>query len=523
MTISKHLKVLEGNDSNMAGFETETTINTSSSSVNKDELIVNSIQKTIEILEEIERDIDQDEKKGTSSEDVANMIEALMKNSPTNSDKKTDLLSPTEEALNPINWNDESSIENREVSDLDSSKLDTSKIDGDEMQLQFQSLSEEDKVADLQALIMNQRKTITNLTKLNAELTQINQKHQAAQEKNIQTYKAKLDELQKLNLDKVKEYESKLVSIKSLLERKVREIDENKMFYDRYLEEKTENINELKDQNEQLQALIENNDVAVRNYELENAVREVTKERKKLAEDIMKLRKEADEKDDQITTKTAQIELLQNNLGLAAKELKILKAMKPAVEGNIVDGGNNAQSIRGGKSSGNSKNKGGFTLFDKHVVKPIRGGGGDANNFARNNLLVFEKKAPEEKVEEKEKPVMKEAVKEVKEKITGLFGFGGNSEESKSSKNKEKEDQSFKKFDDLLKKEKVVKEKKEKKEKIEKEKEGEGEGMSTEPDQEDLFDMGNVQQKLRRLTNQGVKAGSKNIKSLVSGVKNFFS
>ena len=39
MTISKHLKVLEGNDSNMAGFETETTINTSSSSVNKDELI----------------------------------------------------------------------------------------------------------------------------------------------------------------------------------------------------------------------------------------------------------------------------------------------------------------------------------------------------------------------------------------------------------------------------------------------------------------------------------------------------
>jgi len=62
----------------------------------------------------------------------------------------------------------------------------------------------------------------------------------------------------------------------------VREMDENKMFYDRYLEEKTEQINELKDQNEKLQALIANNDVSVRNYELENAVREVTKERQKV-------------------------------------------------------------------------------------------------------------------------------------------------------------------------------------------------------------------------------------------------
>ena len=173
MNISKHLKVLEGHDNSSvaAGFETETTINTDSSA-NKDELIVNSIQKTIEILEEIERDIDQDEKKGTTNEDVTNLIESLMKNSPTNSaTNKTDLLlPPSEDNLQPINWNDESSIENRDVS---SDLLDSSKIDGEEMQLQFQALSEEDKVADLQALIMNQRKTITNLTKLNAELTQI--------------------------------------------------------------------------------------------------------------------------------------------------------------------------------------------------------------------------------------------------------------------------------------------------------------------------------------------------------------
>ncbi len=170
MNISKHLKVLEGHDNSSvaAGFETETTINTDSSA-NKDELIVNSIQKTIEILEEIERDIDQGEKNGNTHEDVTNLIESLMKNSPTNSaTNKTDLLLPPSEE--PINWNDESSIENRDAS---SDLLDSSKIDGEDMQLQFQALSEEDKVADLQALIMNQRKTITNLTKLNAELTQI--------------------------------------------------------------------------------------------------------------------------------------------------------------------------------------------------------------------------------------------------------------------------------------------------------------------------------------------------------------
>jgi len=91
----------------------------------------------------------------------------------------------------------------------------------------------------------------------------------------------------------------------------------------------------------------------------------------------MKLRKEADEKDELIITKTGQIELLQNNLGLAAKELKILKQLKPAVEGGNVLEGNNASSIKGGKSSANNKNKGGFTLFDKHVVKPIRGGNFD--------------------------------------------------------------------------------------------------------------------------------------------------
>ena len=63
-----------------------------------------SIQKTIEMLEEIEKEIEEGEKKMTSGEEMENLIDALMKNSPNNSMLKdsnkttnmfrTDLLAP---------------------------------------------------------------------------------------------------------------------------------------------------------------------------------------------------------------------------------------------------------------------------------------------------------------------------------------------------------------------------------------------------------------------------------------------
>ena len=79
------------------------------------------------------------------------------------------------------------------------------------------------------------------------------------------------------------------------------------------------------------------------------------------------MRKDADEKDDIIAQKSSQIELLQNNLGLAAKEIKMLKQFKPA----------NFEApkpeVKEHKKHG-QKTKNEFTLFDRHVVKPIRGG-----------------------------------------------------------------------------------------------------------------------------------------------------
>jgi len=49
---------------------------------------VSSIQKTIEILEDIEKEIDENNKKENQNEEMANLIEAFMKNSPTNSATK---------------------------------------------------------------------------------------------------------------------------------------------------------------------------------------------------------------------------------------------------------------------------------------------------------------------------------------------------------------------------------------------------------------------------------------------------
>ena len=112
--------------------------------------------------------------------------------------------------------------------------------------------------------------------------------------------------------------------------------------------------------------MISGNDAALRSFELETTLKEVMVERKKLAEEILKLRREVDEKEDIISNKTTQIESLQDNLGLAAKEIKTLKQFKPA---NFEMPSTSKESARGP-----AKTKLEFNLFDKHVVKPIRGG-----------------------------------------------------------------------------------------------------------------------------------------------------
>lgn len=89
---------------------------------------------------------------------------------------------------------------------------------------------------------------------------------------------------------------------------------------------------------------------------------------KKLFEDLFKLRGEVDEKDELVADKNAQIQILQVGLNTLSSELEILKHLRPQQ-------GQNAGIKKDKKEGdGSQKNKKDKIFFDKHVVKPIRGG-----------------------------------------------------------------------------------------------------------------------------------------------------
>lgn len=89
-------------------------------------------------------------------------------------------------------------------------------------------LTDEEKIQELQTLVSDQRKTISNLAKMNAELSQAvslssinltiqNNKYQQKQDKKIQSYKNKIEELQKFYTEKVRDYDKKIQNMKALL------------------------------------------------------------------------------------------------------------------------------------------------------------------------------------------------------------------------------------------------------------------------------------------------------------------
>lgn len=227
-------------------------------------------------------------------------------------------------------------------------------------------------------------------------------------------------------------------------------------------------------------------------------------ERKKLAEEILKLRKEVDEKEETISKKTTQVESLQDNLGLAAKEIKTLKQFKPA----------NFEMPNTGKESarGPPKTKMEFNLFDKHVVKPIRGGGGDANNFAKNNFFTFDKPSRNDFQPEEKKPIKSE----VKTPRGVIFNFNINVETPRQAKLID--DQNMKKFDDLMKQKRANQ--------PPTVKSTAGLRVQTEinEDDEEEVDMVQIQQKLRTITAKNVAVKQqKSTNSFFGNVRNLFS
>jgi hypothetical protein len=176
----------------------------------------------------------------------------------------------------------------------------------------------------------------------------------------------------------------------------------------------------------------------------------------------------------------------------------------------------NKQSSKDNKYS--QKKKAEFSFFDRHVVKPIRGGivfltyivtkslgGGDASNFAKNNLFAFDKPPKSDYLPEEKKTVIPD-LKQTKAEPS--------IKENIKSENA-KEDQSFKKIESRLKQKGNMLAKKLKP------------LMNTKTDtdtQEEEEDDGSSEESTQKLkTSQNTKVIQKGMKSLISGVKNLFS
>jgi kinesin family protein 5 len=496
----------------------------------KEDLIMNSIQKTIEMLEEIEKDLEEKEEERQPQNSYMNEVEALIESYRINSQgsqkklltRRTTMgakLSDPGSGVTKSNPNEmfttatdedfkmittvatEESTEGKEAA----FNMDNLKTEGDVeedlvQKFQLQSLNDEDKIAEMQNLLSVQRKTINSLNKMNNELTQANQKHNSTQDKKIISYKTKIEDLQKWNAEKAKEYERRIQGLKSLLEDKIKELDLSRSKQEQELLNKTKALSDLKFQNERMQKIILGNDLAKRVFDLEAKIKEFALERQKLFEDVFKLRGEIDDKEEALTEKSAQIQILQCNLNTLSSELEIMRHLRPQQAQNSMPKKEKRDALGNLESGkGSQKNKKDSFFFESHVVKPIRGGGGNVKNFERDNYLIFEK------------PSLLDATKFAKGESTPK---SGDSVEPKSTKATDAS--SFKKFDEILK----------------------AKGTTFKPrnqnsltvhttmdddDDEEEPDYQELQQKLRQYTNQQMHDGQKSVKSFFSGVKNFFS
>lgn len=122
---------------------------------------------------------------------------------------------------------------------------------------------------------------------------------------------------------------------------------------------------------------------------------------------MFKLRQEVDEKDDLVSEKSTQIQILQNNLNTLSNQLESLTRLKNSTE-KVANPMRNATNVPKPNPI-NSKNepvsKNDLVFFDKHIINPIKGGkhhpiyslvlnllsllgGGNIENFERNNPMA---------------------------------------------------------------------------------------------------------------------------------------
>ena len=115
------------------------------------------------------------------------------------------------------------------------------------------------------------------------------------------------------------------------------------------------------------------------------------------------MREDLEKKEDVICDKDSQIKILQNNLNTLSTELETLKYLRPKNTAKKASKDSEPNSSVSNLSTNSKatnfqgtkpnvkKNKKDVLFFDRQIIKPIRGGGGNVKNFERDNYFKFEK------------------------------------------------------------------------------------------------------------------------------------
>ena len=236
---------------------------------------------------------------------------------------------------------------------------------------------------DLKKLVTEQRSTIASLTQQASNYQSEIEKNQTyVQDLELKIVKFKQDSAEKqIKLEEALE-NSELLSRQ--LEQKVKNIEEERQSMGIEIKYRDEQIQELKTllniEREQIEQIIKCDTPKKKVVEVEERLKTVYNERQRLYEEIVKLRKDLDKRDEQLH------DALQRNNRLERQLASNQKA--------------NTQRLL----SPRGRNQEAPLFFSKKVMKPIKGGGGDLGNFQkRNQALSVPESQPSNQIEKSQK------------------------------------------------------------------------------------------------------------------------
>eukprot|EP01017_Pseudomicrothorax_dubius_P024172 TRINITY_DN2572_c0_g1_i8.p1 TRINITY_DN2572_c0_g1~~TRINITY_DN2572_c0_g1_i8.p1 ORF type:complete len:461 (-),score=162.75 TRINITY_DN2572_c0_g1_i8:64-1446(-) len=316
-----------------------------------------------------------------------------------------DLLSVTTDEENKLR---EEEGERREESETLSQQLDKEFLQEDSdailESILTGDISSEEKIAEMHGLISSQRRTILNLSKTNQDLNVQYEKMQKMLERKLEEYKKHILDSNSHSLSHVKDFEVRMEALeasnRAALEENV-ELHRTNDHLKSELESAESQIAQLKATILKMHSQQPSQITPAPLPTLES------NDSKGFGKELIRIRKELDLKEDELNDKNAQIQMMKLNIDVLSKKLETAeklrensgllpvrdsgKTKEPPKQTPFTDKKTINQNIRKMVKARSSQTKEQLAFFDKNVIKPIRGGGGDLRNFERQNFLVDEK------------------------------------------------------------------------------------------------------------------------------------